>query len=59
MNDYLFTYIENDAFKPIRNEEIMQWFQNMKTTRQERLNKLTLGAKLQVTHINIYNLNDN
>jgi hypothetical protein len=30
MNDYVTTYIENDIFKTISNEEIMQLFQNMK-----------------------------
>jgi len=30
MNDYLVTYIENDIFDAIINEEIMLWFQNMK-----------------------------
>jgi len=30
MNDRLVTYIDNDMFKIISNEEIMQRFQNMK-----------------------------
>jgi hypothetical protein len=33
MNDCLVTYIENDIFKTINNEEIMQRFQGMKTRR--------------------------
>ena len=33
MNDCLITYIENDIFKTISNEEIMQRFQGMKTRR--------------------------
>jgi hypothetical protein len=31
MNEYLIIYIENDIFKTISNEEIMQLFQGMKT----------------------------
>jgi hypothetical protein len=39
MNDCVVTYVESDIFKTINDEEIMQWFQNMKTY-QEQLNKL-------------------
>jgi hypothetical protein len=41
MNDCLVTYIDNDIFKIISIEEIMQRFQNMKIHRRQ-LNKLTL-----------------
>jgi hypothetical protein len=33
MNDCLIMYIENDIFKTISNEEIMQRFQGMKARR--------------------------
>jgi len=33
MNDCLVTYIENDIFKTINNEKIMQQFQDTKTRR--------------------------
>jgi len=38
----MITYIENYIFKTIRNEEIIQQFQKMKTSRGQ-LNKLMLS----------------
>jgi len=35
MNDCLVTYIENDIFKTISNEKIMQRFQGMKIRRRQ------------------------
>lgn len=49
MNDCLVMHIDNDIFKIISNEEIMQRFQNMKIHRRQ-LNKLTLEIFL----INFY-----
>ena len=35
MNDILIVYKEIDIFRSIDNEVIMQWFQNMKTRRNQ------------------------
>jgi len=43
MNDYMITCIKNYIFKSIRNDEIMQQSQNMKT-RRGQLNTLTLSV---------------
>ena len=54
IHDCLVTYIENDIFNIICNEELMQRFQNIKTHRG-KLNKLTLRvAKKIVSYIYMF-----
>jgi hypothetical protein len=55
--DCLVKYNENDTFKTINNEKIMQWFQNIKTHRG-KLNKLILDVTLNCK-LHLYVLNKN